>query len=76
MNSMQKQNLGGHKLKDDCEVERYLTKWLNTQVISFHQLGTEKLIPQYYKQINCDKERSAESNWIAVLLHGYGSHYS
>jgi len=49
MNSMPKQNLGGHKLKDDCEVERYLTRWLNTQVISFYQLATEKLIPQYYK---------------------------
>jgi hypothetical protein len=76
MNSMPKQNLGGHKLKEDCEVERYLTKWLNTEVISFYRLGTETLIPQYYKHINCDKGRCAKSDWIAVLLHGYGSHYS
>jgi len=77
MNSLPKQNLGGHKLKDDCEVERYLPRWLNMQVIHFYQLGTEKLIPQYYKHVNCDKGRcAAKSNWIAVLLHSYGSHYS
>jgi hypothetical protein len=76
INSMPKQNLGGHILKDDCEVERYLTRWLNTQVINSYQLGTEKLIPQYYKQINCDKERCVKSNCIEVLLHVNGSNYN
>jgi len=76
INSMPKQNLGGHILKDDCEVERHLTRWLNTQVINFYQWETEKPIPQYYKHINYDKGRCAKSNWIAVLLHVNGSHYS
>jgi hypothetical protein len=73
---MPKQNLGGHTLNDDCKVERYLTRWINTQVINFCQLETEKLIPQYYEHINGDKGRCAKSNWIAALLHVNGSHYS
>jgi hypothetical protein len=76
INSMSKQNLVGHILKDDCEVERYLTRWLNTQIINFYQLETEKLIRQYYKHINCDKGRCAKSIWLAVLLHLNGSHYT
>jgi len=48
-----KQNLGGHNIKCDCEVETEVLQWLITQGIDFYQQGTEKLIQQYEKCFIC-----------------------
>ena len=45
MNSMPKQNFGDHKLKDDCKVERYLTRWLKYTGHKLLSIGNKKANP-------------------------------
>jgi hypothetical protein len=50
--SLLRQNIGGHNLKDDHDVETAVTRRLVTQDTDFCQRGIKKLVPR------CDKSVS------------------
>jgi hypothetical protein len=40
-------NFGGHKFKDNREVETAVIRWLITQDPDWHHRSIEKLVPEY-----------------------------
>jgi ferredoxin-like protein FixX len=48
-----KQNLGGHKFKDNQEVETAVTQRLIAQDMDLYQKRIEKLVTRYEKCLSC-----------------------
>jgi hypothetical protein len=57
-----KQNLGGHKFKDDREVQTVVTRWLITQDTDWYRQWVEKLVTRYDKWLSCGEDY-VEMQW-------------
>ena len=50
--SSTEEKLGGHKFKDDREMETVVIRWLIAHDTEFCQLGRKQLVPQYDKWLS------------------------
>ena len=51
-----KRHLGGHKFKENGNVETAVTRWLSTFYTKWDQREIEKFIPRYDKCISCRED--------------------
>ena len=50
--SRSEEKLGGHKFKDDREMETVVIRWLITQDTEFCQLGKKQIVPHHDKWLS------------------------